>query len=164
MESIVPILGNVRFSITLDPSVWIFDDRKKKMDDFFNDTNEAPEDLEAYTKAVSAHWDKEMTEGAQLPPTKKPKRKYNKQELKTESYGIYFRDFLQNSEPGENAEKVIVETENGEHHPFPLQEANQLILCFSHKGKALKEDGPVHVYYGSTMDEKITHVRAFRVE
>ncbi|WP_050614649.1 hypothetical protein [Bacillus testis] len=164
MESIVPIKGKVRFAITLDPSVWIFDDRKKKMDDFFKEDAKADDEMETYTKEVSKHWDKEMTEGAQLPETqKKPKRKYNKQEMRTESYGIYFHDFLKNSEPESDAVEVIVECENSEHR-FSMEQAEKLILCFSDKGKALKEDGPVHIYYGSTPEEKITHVRAFRVQ
>ena len=38
---IVSISGNVGFPITLDPSVWIFDERRMKFDDdFFNERKE----------------------------------------------------------------------------------------------------------------------------
>ena len=33
MERIVQIKGNVTYSITLDPSVWLLDDRKKRLED-----------------------------------------------------------------------------------------------------------------------------------
>ena len=35
MNSIVPIKGNVQHAITMDPSVWIFDDRRIDLEDFF---------------------------------------------------------------------------------------------------------------------------------
>ena len=36
MEKIVHIKGKVKFPITLDPSVWIFDDRKFDLDTYFD--------------------------------------------------------------------------------------------------------------------------------
>ena len=35
LEFIIPIKGAVKFTITLDPTVWIFDDRKIDLDDIF---------------------------------------------------------------------------------------------------------------------------------
>ncbi|MEH6942603.1 peptidyl-prolyl cis-trans isomerase [Bacillus sp. JJ722] len=164
MEIIVPIKGNVKYSITLDPSVWIIDDRKKKLDDFFLNHTEEHNELEEYTKAVSKHWDKEIIEGntAPKPPGTEKKKKYIKEELTTETYGIHFHYFLNNSEPNEYAKRVIVESTNGD-RTFSLDEAMKFILCFSNKGKALKEDGPIHVYYGHTKDDVITHVKAFNI-
>ncbi|NSL50737.1 peptidyl-prolyl cis-trans isomerase [Calidifontibacillus erzurumensis] len=37
MENIVLIQGNVKFRLTIDPSVWIFDDRKFDLGQYFND-------------------------------------------------------------------------------------------------------------------------------
>ncbi len=34
---IIQIKGNVKYPITLDPSVWIFDDRKILLEDAFKD-------------------------------------------------------------------------------------------------------------------------------
>lgn len=37
MSDIVPIKGNTAFTINLDPSVWIFDERKIDLDQFLSD-------------------------------------------------------------------------------------------------------------------------------
>mgnify|MGYP001051368502 CR=1 FL=1 len=42
--SIVTITGNVKYPITLDPSVWIFDDRKFDLDQFFSDFREVKDE------------------------------------------------------------------------------------------------------------------------
>lgn len=163
MESIVQIKGNVGYSITLDPSVWLFDDRKQKLEDFFSAAIQEEDQLEAYTKAASEHWDREVTEGATPPSEKKEKKKTIKEQLTTETFGISFRDFLKNSNPTETAETVIVVSEEG-NHTFPIEQAYQFVLCFSNEGKALTEDGPIHVYYNNNDTDKITKVREFIIE
>ena len=163
MESIVQIKGNVTYSITLDPSVWLFDDRKKRLEDFFIHSEEEEDQLEAYTKAASEHWDREVTEGATPPSEKKEKKKTIKEQLTTETFGILFRYFLKNSEPAETASTVIVVSEN-ERRAFPIEQAYNFVLCFSNKGKALNEDGPIHVYYNRNDEDKIIKVREFIVE
>ncbi|MBD3106864.1 peptidyl-prolyl cis-trans isomerase [Bacillus sp. AGMB 02131] len=163
MESIVQIKGNVGYSITLDPSVWLFDDRKQKLEDFFGAAIQEEDQLEAYTKAASEHWDREVTEGATPPSEKKEKKKTIKEQLTTETFGILFRDFLKNSAPTETAETVIVVSEEG-NHAFPIEQAYQFVLCFSNQGKALTEDGPIHVYYNNNDTDKITKVREFIIE
>ena len=40
MENIILVNGKVKFSITLDPSVWIFDDRKLDLTTFFDEKKE----------------------------------------------------------------------------------------------------------------------------
>ena len=163
MESIVQIKGNVTYSITLDPSVWLFDDRKKRLEDFFIHSEIEEDQLEAYTKAASEHWDREVTEGSTPPSEKKEQKKTIKEQLTTETFGILFRYFLQNSEPTETASTVIVVSEN-ERRAFTIKQAYNFVLCFSDKGKALKEDGPIHVYYNQNNEDKITKVREFIVE
>lgn len=166
MERIVKIKGNVTYPITLDPSVWILDDRKKKLEDFFKEDFEDTDELEAYTKAISKQWDKEMLEGNTTPQpksrSKSNSKKFLKEELLTETYGIYFHYFLKNSQPLESAKTIVVVSSTGE-RSFPIKEALSFVLCFSDKGKALTQDGPIHVYYGGNADEKITSVQSFIV-
>ena len=163
MESIVQIKGNVSYSITLDPSVWLFDDRKKKLEDFFISSETEEDQLEAYTKAASEHWDREVTKGATPPSEKKEKKKTIKEKLTTETFGILFRDFLKNSSPSETAKTIIVVGED-ERRAFPIEQAYQFVLCFSKKGKALTEDGPIHVYYNNNESDKLTKIREFIIE
>ena len=162
MEQIVELKGNVSFPITLDPSVWIFDDRKKKLDDFFSAQQSDEDELESYTKAISKQWDKEVTEGNEAPKQSTKTKKYLKEELLSETYGISLQYFLKNSEPDSTASKLAIHAEN-KIYTFSLENAYSFVLCFSENGKPLKEDGPLHVYYGSTPDQKITSVRMLQI-
>ncbi|RBP06958.1 peptidyl-prolyl cis-trans isomerase [Rossellomorea aquimaris] len=165
MESIVPIKGKVKFTITLDSGVWIFDDRKVDLTTYFDEVNEKIDELEEYTKAVSKHWSREIQEGATYPPTLKTEKKYEKEKILNGSFAIPFAPFLTNAEPLENALSLVIETETDEHR-MDLAHADQLLIGFSKDGKPLKETGPVHIYYkdGSNRETPITDVRAFRVE
>jgi hypothetical protein len=165
MESIIPIKGKVKFSITLDSGVWIFDDRKVDLTTYFDDTTEKVDELEEYTKAVSKHWSREIQEGATYPPTLKTEKKYEKEKILNGTFAIPFAPFLKNAEPLIDAATIVIETESGE-HPLALTQADQLLIGFSKEGKPLRENGPVHIYYkdGSNRDQPITDVRAFRVE
>ncbi|NQD68919.1 peptidyl-prolyl cis-trans isomerase [Bacillus haikouensis] len=165
MESIVPIKGKVKFVITLDSGVWIFDDRKIDLTTFFEEGSIIKDELEEYTKAVSKHWSREIQEGATYPPTLKTEKKYEKEKVLTGTFAMPFSPFLKNAEPLETASSIIVETDTGEIR-FGLDEADELLMRFSHNGKPLKEDGPVHILFkdGSNKNEPIRHVKAFRLE
>ena len=153
MEFIIHITGKVKYQITLDPSVWIFDDRKVDLDTYFQAEHEKVDELENYTKSISKHWDREIMEGAIFPPTLKTERKYEKQRMMEGSFGIPFESFLLNAEPEEGTKSLIIEHNEGETE-LPLDEAYKLILGFSKNGKQLKNDGPVHVYYGDGSNQQ----------
>lgn len=165
MENIILVNGKVKFSITLDPSVWIFDERKLELTTFFDKRKNKVNELEEYTKSISKHWDREITEGAMVPSVVKPKIKYVKELLLTGTFGIRFEPFLQNAEPYEEAKTVVIESIDNK-YPIPIEEAKELILCFSSIGKPLKEDGPIHVYFGdgSNKQNPIKNVRNFCIE
>lgn len=165
MENIIIISGETKFSITLDPGVWIFDDRKIELTTFFSKQKEVTNELEAYTKSVSKHWDREIIEGAVFPPTLKTEKKYEKEKVLTGTFGIPFKPFLENAEPKQNVKKVIVKTADDEYE-IPFDIANKLILGFSDAGKPLTSDGPIHVYFGdgSNKQNPIKNVREFIVK
>lgn len=165
MENIIIISGETKFSITLDPGVWIFDDRKIELTTFFSKQQEVTDELEAYTRSVSKHWDREIIEGAVFPPTLRTEKKYEKEKVLTGTFGIPFKPFLANAEPKQNAKKVIVKTVN-EEHEISLDIAKELILAFSDAGKPLTSDGPIHVYFGdgSNKGNPIKNVREFIVK
>ncbi len=165
MENIILVKGKVKFLITLDPSVWIFDDRKLDLTTYFDEKKEKINELEEYTKSISKHWDREIIEGAAPPPTVKKEKRFIKEILSTGTFGILFAPFLENAEPLEEAHTVVIESIDGE-YSLPISKAKELILGFSNNGKPLKEDGPVHVYFGdgSNKDHPIRNVRNFRIE
>jgi hypothetical protein len=147
MENIIVLSGKVKYKITLDPTVWIFDDRKFDLTTYFFKPEEKKNELEEYTKSVSTHWDREIMEGAVYPPTLKTEKKYEKEKILTESFAIPFKPFLKNAEPHEKADTLVIKT-TADEHILSLNAAQNLILGFSDAGKPLTEDGPVHVYFG----------------
>ncbi|MCM3160353.1 peptidyl-prolyl cis-trans isomerase [Metabacillus litoralis] len=160
MNSIIIIKGKVNYQITLDPGVWIFDDRKVDLTTYFHTEQESKDELEEYTKAVSKHWEREIREGAIYPPTLKTERTYEREKILNGTFGIPFKPFLQNAEFQDDAKEVQFITKD-QKYIVPLEDASEMILGFSKKGKPLKEDGPIHVYYGngSNIDSPITHVK-----
>ncbi|MCA1029922.1 peptidyl-prolyl cis-trans isomerase [Bacillus timonensis] len=165
MESIVTIEGNVQFTITLDPGVWIFDDRKVDLTTYFDELKTKEDELSEYTKEISAHWDREIREGAVYPPTLKTERKFQKEKILTGSFGIPLLDFVQNAKPNNDVKTLIIQTKD-EQHSFPFNVANTAILGFSSNGKPLNEDGPVHFYLGdgSNKDAPIKNVKKIIIE
>ena len=167
LESIVFINGKVKYPITIDPGVWIFDDRKIEIDTYFSAERVKVNELEDYTKKASRHWQKEIQEGAILPPTIKTERKFEKQRLLEGSFGIPFEPFLKNAEPNGDATEVIVTTD-GKELSFPIEEALKFFIGFSKDGQPLKvsEGGPMEIYFGdgSNIDNPIRHVTSFTVK
>ncbi|MDQ0972833.1 hypothetical protein QFZ31_002711 [Neobacillus niacini] len=165
MENILILSGKVKYTITLDPTVWIFDDRKVDLTTYFSTPSNPSNDLEEYTKSVSKHWDREIIEGAVYPPTLKTEKKYEKEKVLTGSFGIRFQPFLDNAEPKDNATTLIIKTTTSEHE-ISLDRAKELILGFSEVGKPLSKDGPVHVYFGdgSNQQHPIKNVREFIIK
>ncbi|MFY4773730.1 peptidyl-prolyl cis-trans isomerase [Metabacillus sp. RGM 3146] len=148
MKDILFIKGNVKYPITLDPGVWIFDDRKVDLTAYFKKEHKEADHLEAYKKAISSQWDREIREGAIFPPTLKTEKKFEKEKILNGTFGIQLKPFLENAEIGDDATNVAFLTADGV-TTLTLEEANEAILAFSHNGKPLKEDGPVHLYFGN---------------
>lgn len=165
MDNIVLIKGNVKYTITLDPSVWIFDDRKQDLTTYFQTDRIEEDALEEYTKSVSKHWDREIVEGAIYPPTLKTEKKFLKEKLLTGTFCIPFKPFLKNAEVQETAKFLKIITKDSE-IKLPIEEGYELVLGFSKDGKPLKEDGPLHCYYGNgaNVENPIKNVREFIVE
>ncbi|MEC1179491.1 peptidyl-prolyl cis-trans isomerase [Metasolibacillus meyeri] len=165
MQGIIPIKGAVTYNLTLDPTVWIFDDRKLDLKTYF-DEKPTQEDDEKYLREVGAHWSREIMEGAVFPPTLKTERKFDRKGMLTGTFGIEIKPFLNNAGIKEGATEVVFECRNGEEHRFSIEEAKTLIFKYSHDGKPLTEDGPVHLLFadGSNVNHPITHVEAIRVQ
>jgi hypothetical protein len=165
METIISITGAVQYNLTLDPTVWIFDDRKLDLTTYFDQEKEAVDD-EKYLREVGAHWSREIMEGAVFPPTLKTERKFDRKGMLTGTFGIEIKPFLENATILDTASEVVFETTDGSEHTFSIEEAKTLIFKFSHEGKPLLEDGPVHILFadGSNRDNPIKNIAAIRVQ
>lgn len=166
LETIIPIKGNVRYSITLDPTVWIFDDRRIDLNTYFTEHRREIDEIEEYKKDMGSHWSREIMEGATFPPTLKTEKIYEKTKMLTGTFGIFLHHFLTIAEPDENAKLLIVESADGEEHRFPYEKREEIIFKFSHEGKPLTDGGPVHLLFkdGSNQDHPIQNITAIRVE
>lgn len=145
---IVQILGNVKFPITLDPTVWIFDDRKLTFKEIFEpseiDNNNQKEEDEL--KRQSLRFDREVYQQKLNPPVNKSLNRYEKQRILNGTFLMPIQPFLQTSEPNSDVEKAVLVTENEEFTINPDDLAESLLL-FAEEGKPLKEHGPVHLYF-----------------
>lgn len=165
MDNILMISGKVKFTITLDPATWIFDDRRIDLTTYFTNKAEKTDTDAEYTKAASKHWDREIMEGAIFPPTLKTEKKFEKEKMITGTFGIPFKPFLQNSEPENEDATFVIHTKN-EDYELPLKEAYEMIVKFSENGKPLTADGPVHIYFGdgSNQQNPLKNVQKFTVK
>lgn len=148
MSEIIQIKGNVRFPITLDPSLWIIDDRKKPLQQFFQ-TESVETDAASFEeedKRAAIQWERNLKEGA-VPTGKSEKRFVDKKRIEGD-YGMSLAPFLNHAEPNDRASEVILHLANETKKSLALEEAKRLVLCFAIDGKPIRENGPVYVYYG----------------
>ena len=144
MADIITIKGAVTYSITLDPGVWIFDERKLELHSFAELEEEEQANELAYLKGAGAHWDRELLEGATLPSTK-PSMTERKKALEGD-YGIRLSFFLDNAKVSPDATTLRILRDQKEPVDVPLDEARKAILQFSKDGKPIRENGPVLFY------------------
>lgn len=156
-EHIVRITGNVTYPVTMDPGVWIFDERRVHLDTVFT----APEEAQVISEAekMAKAWNRQRR--GSNPQSNQNIVHLDKRDLTEHSLGIHLAPFLENASPADDAAIVTVCTSQNEKIDIDMETAFSAILAFSHKGKALKEDGPVHLYFadGSNKDNPIRFVK-----
>ncbi|MCM3087297.1 peptidyl-prolyl cis-trans isomerase [Bhargavaea ginsengi] len=163
MMIIIPIQGNCKYRISLDPTTWIFDDRKLDLKTYFVEEKAEKDTMGDYIKATSKHWSRELMEGAKTEEELgKPKKKFKKQELLNGTFGIVLEPFLKNAEPEADAETVVFTDREGGEHRFPIKDAYEMIFQFSKEGKPLGEEGPAFLIMpdGSNMEDPIKGIRS----
>lgn len=154
---ILTISGQVKHTITIDPGVWIFDERKVDLDTYFSQEyrNHQDQELEKLSKA----WDTHRKEGARALSNGNAVT-VSKKDLTEKSFGVPLFPFIENATPLSQAKTVVFKQSTGEEFQCSLEEAKEGIAGFSEKGKPLKENGPIHFYFGdgSNKDNPVTHI------
>lgn len=167
---IVQLKGNVRFPITLDPTVWIFDDRKIQFERAFekqlenehnDDQNEAGQALktaELFDQVIYAQ--KHIR-----PPVNKSLNRFEREQALTESFVMPMKYFIEHAEPNEDATRAILKT-NEDDVAISLEQLKESLVLFAIKGKPLKEDGPIHFYFGdgTNKEQPIKSVKTIVIE
>lgn len=157
MPDIILLTGKVNYTITLDPTSWIFDDRKVDLSTYFDNPVSDEEDEKEEEWLVRKN--------SLRPPVKKRKRKFSREELLSGSFGVPLKPFLENAEVQEDAATISIETTEGKTYEIALDAAKKAILGFSKNGKFLS-DGPAHFYFGdgSNRQHPITGVKKIVVQ
>ncbi|GAB3799995.1 hypothetical protein [Virgibacillus kimchii] len=160
---IVPITGNVTYPITLDPTVWIFDDRKIEFDQAFNHSEKEKENDEL--ENASERFNREVYHQSAKPPVNRSIKKFEREKILKSTYVIPLNDFLENAEVKPEAKSVTLVT-GKVNVSISLDKLRQSYFLFAKDGKPLKEDGPVHLYFqdGSNKDKPIKNITKIIVE
>lgn len=155
---IVPITGKVNYSITLDPTVWIFDDRKILLDEAFIEKTDLLEEEDELEKA-SQRFDRAIYQQQIKPPVNKSISRMEGEKILKNSYVMPLFEFLENAEVKSDAKDATLVTKEGD-KKISLSELKDCYLLFARDGKPLKEDGPVHLFYkdGSNKDAPIKNI------
>ncbi|UFU00898.1 hypothetical protein KO561_08180 [Radiobacillus kanasensis] len=152
---IVEIEGKVQYPITLDPTVWIFDDRKVLLEEAFK--TESNEDVVTdELEQASLRFDREVYQQKVKPPVTNSIAKYNRKELLENSYVMPIRDFLNTAEIKPEANSVELVSRFG-NETISIDQLRNSLLLFSNAGKPLYDDGPIHLYFkdGSNQESPI---------
>ncbi|HLR41014.1 MAG TPA: hypothetical protein VK091_05015 [Virgibacillus sp.] len=160
---IVPLIGNVTYSITLDPTVWIFDDRKILLDDAFSEKKMEDEKADG-EKEAAERWNRALYQQIK-PPVNKSISRFEGEKILKNSYVMPIHDFINHAEVKSDAKHATLVTKNDD-ITVSLDELKNCYLLFAVNGKPLKEDGPVHFYYknGSNKDNPIKEVQKIIVK
>lgn len=149
---IVPITSNVTYSITLDPTVWIFDDRKIMLDEAFNGNNQMRE-KEDELGEPSERWNQAIYQQRIKPPVNKNISRVEGQKFLENAYVMPVEEFLNHAKVKEDAASATLATTDGEEN-IPLKTLKESYLLFALDGKPLKENGPVHLIYRDGSNRK----------
>ncbi|MCG5103612.1 hypothetical protein [Oceanobacillus alkalisoli] len=153
---IIPLKGNVKFPITLDPTVWIFDDRRIKFAEAFSGEHHAREEQE-HPFSSEERFNREVVQATN---DNKPISRKDADEILKSTYVIPFKPFYQNAEVNDGATNATIVQADGNEVSLGLEELANSYLLFSFEGKPLKDDGPVHIYFndGTNKDDPIKGV------
>lgn len=161
---IVPIVGNVTYSITLDPSVWIFDQRKILLEEVFS--KKENEDIENdEIKKAAERWNRALHPQHSKPPVNPNISRSEGEKILQNTYVMPIHEFIESAEPHPDAEKVALEINGSEDVIISLSDLKKGFLLFAVDGKPLKEDGPVHFYFNdkTKKDSPITNVSKINI-
>ncbi|WP_411504158.1 hypothetical protein [Brevibacillus centrosporus] len=150
MSDVIVIKGAVSYPITLDPTVWVFDDRKFDLREYVGEQEGADHRQAKYLQGTGSQWDKELAEGAQ-PPSERKKTLAEERKVLEGDYGILLAPFINNAEPSAEATRVRLHREGLEPYELTLADAKRAILQFAKDGKPIRENGPVYFYLPETL-------------
>src|SRR5699024_11915473 len=139
-------MGKFTLSITIDVYVCIFYYCKIILEEAFLRKEDEP-NLDAAKKAAHL-FDQELYFKTKVkPPVNKTLNRYEREQAITHSFVMPISEFIKNAEIHEDATKAILHT-NGDDVIITVEQLVDAYILFAEDGKPVKEDGPVHLYFG----------------
>lgn len=159
---IIQILGNVRYQITLDPSAWIFDDRKEDLDKLLA----AQSDDEEINFDDSKEWNRQIIEGSTKPPTLKTEKKFKKKQLLEGTFVICMEPFFEYTEPERGEESMITFNHDENSTILPYRDRSKIFAQFSNEGKRLYDDGMIDILLieNGQIKQRLNHVSGIKFD
>lgn len=159
---IIQILGKVRYQITLDPSAWIFDDRKEDLEKVLAKVA----DDEEIRFEDSKEWNRQIIEGSSKPPTLKTEKKFKNKDLLEGTFIICLEPFLEYTEPERGEDAMITFTHDEGSTILPYSERGNIYAQFSREGKRLYDDGMVDILVieNGEIREKLIHTTGIKFD
>src|SRR5699024_216504 len=160
---IIQLKGKVTYPITLDASVWIFDDRKIILEEAFLPKEEQPK-VDPAKKAAQL-FDQELYFKTKVkPPVNKTLTRYEREQALTHYFVMQLGYFMKNAALAEESKNAILTT-NEDYVIITVEQLLNAYILFAIDGKPLKEDGPVHLYFGdgSNKDQPIKGIKEITI-
>src|SRR5690625_3133672 len=110
---IVQLTGNVNYNITLDPTVWIFDDRKILLEEAFENKIENHENTGDQLKKAADRFNNEVYRASVKPPVNKSITKFEREKILKNSYVMPLQEFLLHAEIKSDSKNATLTTING---------------------------------------------------
>lgn len=142
---IVQLKGKVNYPITLDPTVWIFDDRKIVLEEVFNNDDNKNENSDEYIKKRAEMF--EQTYNSIKPPVNRSINRFEREKILVNSFVMPIKDFINHAEIKNEAKRVILKRNNDD-VIITIDQLKECYLIFALKGKPIKEEGPVQLLFG----------------
>lgn len=161
---IIQLKGKVTYPITLDASVWIFDDRKIILEEAFTEKEVVQE--EDPLKKADEMFNQEIYFQTKIkPPVNKSINRYEKEKILENSFVMPLEDFINNAEVKPEAKRALLKTD-GDDIVITVEQLTDAYLLFAVDGKPLKEEGPVHLYFrdGSNKEAPIKNIKQIIIE
>ncbi|QXE02975.1 hypothetical protein [Terribacillus sp. DMT04] len=152
---IITLTGKVEFPLTLDPSVWIFDDRKVLFENAFKEAEPDPDTEEK-------HWDRSIYQQKMKPPINKSLTREERKKALENSYVMPIADFIATANVHDDATHAVFVTETGE-ESVGLDDFKESMFLFAVDGRSIKETGPAHCYLPSKKEQPIKAIRQIRI-
>lgn len=158
---IIPIVGNVTYSITLDPTVWIFDDRKILLEEAFSSQGRDLEEVDVLEKTAQRFNHEVVNSKMNRPPVNRSISKLEGEKILKNSYVMPLQDFINNAEMKQEAAYATFVISDEEDVSLSLEELENGYFLFAINGKPLKDDGPVHYIFpnGANKDNPIKNIK-----